>query len=137
ESKESSPAPILSLVSLFLDNLLLFYILKLSIYSSDFTNMLGYLFSSSKAQAYFRLIISLFLIVGYYYAFIKTKGAPPIARLLEIRYQKDQGWTILAYSLPLVGLYLISSGMPFGKLLGLAMLSFSIGIMVYSNVKFS
>ncbi|MCY0866519.1 MAG: hypothetical protein OWQ49_03065 [Aquificaceae bacterium] len=137
ESKESPPLPVLSLVSLFLDNLLLFYILKLSIYSSDFRIMLGYLFSSSKAQAYFQLILSLLLIVGYYYAFITTKEAPPIARLLEIRYPKDKNWIILAYSLPLIGLYLISSGIPFGRLLGLAMLSFSVGILVYSNVKFS
>lgn len=137
EKKKSPPLPTLSLISLFLDNLLLFYILKLSIYSSDFRIMLGYLFSSSKAQAYFQLILSLFLIVGYYYAFIKTKEAPPIAKFLEIRYPKDQNWIILAYSLPLIGLYLISSGIPFGRLLGLAMLSFSVGILVYSNVKFS
>ncbi|MFN3599514.1 MAG: hypothetical protein ACK4VK_07265 [Aquificaceae bacterium] len=134
--EKTTNIPALALLSLFLDNLLLFYILKFSLYSEDFKNLFSYSLSL-KAQKYLQSLLSLLLIVGYYYAFINTRGAPPIAKSLQIEYQEDKSLIILAYSLPLIGLYLISSGLPFGKLLGLAMISLSVGLIAYSNVKFS
>ncbi len=134
--EKTTNIPALALLSLFLDNLLVFYLIKLSIYSEDFRSLIRYMMSV-KAQEYFQALLSLAFIVGYYYAFITTKGAPPIAKHLQIEYQKDKGLITLTYSLPLIGLYLISSGLPFGKLLGLAMISLSVGFIAYANVKFS
>lgn len=133
---ENQSKPPLPLISLFLDNLLLFYILKLSIYSQDFKEVISYLFPSSKAQSLLQALLSLIFIFGYYYSFIETKSSPPIGRLLGINYQEDKKWIILAYSLPLIGLYLITSYIPLGKLLGLAFLSLSVGIVFYSIVKY-
>ncbi|MFN7065368.1 MAG: hypothetical protein ACK4OF_04395 [Aquificaceae bacterium] len=134
--EKATNIPTLALLSLFLDNLLLFYILKLSLYSEDFRSFFRYSLSL-KVQNYLQSLLSLVLIVGYYYTFITTKGAPPIAKWLQIEYQKDKGLIILAYSLPLIGLYLISTGFSLSKFLGLAMVSLSVGLIAYSNVKFS
>lgn len=123
----------LVLLSLFLDNLLVFYMLKFSVWSEDFANLLSRLFYSTKAVVWSKLIMSLILIYLYQHAFFHSKGAPPISHLLGLKYTKDKNWVMFSYSLPLVALYMMNTGFTFIKLLGLFLLSLSVAILIYQS----
>lgn len=123
--------PSLYLLALFLDTLLLFYILKLSVWSEDFNSMLGRLFQSSKAAVWSQALLSLFLIGLYNHAFFNLKGSPPISRLLGVSYRKDTGLIMIAYSLPLIALYLLNMSSTLIRLAGLGLLSLSVALVVY------
>lgn len=131
ETTKQQPFPII--LSLFLENLLLFYILKLSLWSQDFYQLLSTLFSSSTVIAWLRLLLSLSFIALYYHVFFNSRSAPPISAFLGLNFKKDKAWLTLAYSLPLVALYLISTGYTLFKFLGLGLLSLSVAFVVYSE----
>ncbi|MCS6876372.1 MAG: hypothetical protein NZM36_05885, partial [Aquificaceae bacterium] len=116
------------LLSLFLDSLLLFYLLKLSLYSQDFRNLLFSIFTSTRAVLWLQATLSLVFIPLYYYTFIKTRGSPPVAGILGLDTSDRSLWTILFYSLPLPALYLISTGSTPLKVLGLLFLSFCVAL---------
>ncbi len=136
---QTHPNFYIPLLSLFLDNLLAFYLLKLSIWSEGFGRVLVSLFGGSIATVWARNILSLLFLGLYHYAFLFEKGAPPVAKLLGLNYTRDKLWIFLSYTFPLIGIYLISIGSNLFKLLGLGLLSFAIGIALYSkdSVKFS
>ncbi len=123
----------LILISLFLDTLLLFYLLKLSIWSEDFAGLLGRIFYSTKAVVWTQSIVSLFLIALYQHAFFYSKGAPPVSYLLGLEYSRDRNWIMLSYSLPLVAFYTINMGSTPFKLLGLFLLSLSVAVLLYQG----
>lgn len=132
EEKAFAP-PSLLLVAMFLDTILLFYILKLSLWSEDFNRLLNILFNSSVGVFWSKAILSLFFIGIYQHAFFSLKGAPPISSFLGMSYTKDKYWTMFAYAIPLISLYLISIGSNLFKLIGLVLLSISVALVLYSE----
>lgn len=131
---ESYKKPIsIKLLGLFLDTLLVYYILKLSIWSEDFNTLLNRLFYSSKAVLWIKALLSLLFIVLYQHAFFSSRGAPPVSGFLGISYDKDKNSVLLAYTLPLIALYFVSIGATLFKLLGLFMLSLSVALIVYAE----
>ncbi|MCS7262523.1 MAG: hypothetical protein N3C13_03885 [Aquificaceae bacterium] len=125
--EQSSKAGAL-LLSLFLDNLLLFYLLKLSVYSPELKNLLFGLFNNTRGVLWLQALFSAGLVVSYYYIFLRTKGGPPAAKLLDLTFTDRLTWTTLFYSLPLPALYLVSIGSTSSELLGLFLLSFSVAL---------
>lgn len=126
-------APTVYVLSLFLDTMLLFYILKFSLLSDEFRSLLERVFQSGTAAVWGSLLLSLLFIGLYNHAFLALKGAPPVSYLLGIRYVKDMGWMVLTYSLPLISLYLLSLGSTLSKLVGLVLLSLCVALAVYSK----
>lgn len=116
------------LLSLLLDNLLLFYLLKLSLYSQDFKNLLFSIFASTRTVLWLQAVFSLAFIPLYYHTFIRTRGSPPVAGFLGLATQDRPFWSTLFYSLPLPALYLISTGSTPFKVLGLFLLSFCVAL---------
>lgn len=126
DTPKMQPLPLL--LSLFLDNLLLLYLLKFSVYSQDFKSLLFNLFSNTRAVMWIQTLLSLSFIALYYHTILTVKGSPPAGSLLGLRFSDRKLWAILFYSLPLPALYLISTGLMSLKLLGVLLLSFSVAL---------
>ncbi len=131
--ENTSQHPSLLILSIFLENLFLFYILKLSIWTEEFHGMLSNLFASSGTIIWIKILLSLSCIVLYYHAFFNSRGAPLVSVFLGISFKKDKQWLTLAYSLPLVALYLMSTGITLFKFLGFGLLSLSFALVLYSE----
>lgn len=132
EERRSHGVVPLILLALFLDNLLLFYIIKLSLYSAEFGQVLNGVFNSTRAMEWFRILLGLFLTVGYFYALILYGKGPPITSWLGLTYRNGSVWVMIAYSLPLPSLYLISTESDLLRVLGLFAISISVGLVFHS-----
>lgn len=123
----------MALLGLFLDNLLVFYLLKLSFLSQDFSLFLESLLRSSAGASWLRAFLSLLFIVLYNTAFLHGKGAPPVSGMLGLSFRSSKHWLVVAYSVPLLALYLMQTGITAFSFLGLFLLSLSIGLVLSSK----
>jgi len=138
QTKESINAvPFFLLAILWLDSTFLYFLLKFSFLSQDFSYFLRSIFGSGKLAEIFKNLISLLAIVVYYLGFILTQGTTPVGKLFNLKIEKDHKYFILLFSLPLVAFGLLQFGQTFMKLLGLFILSLCLVLPFYfkSSVK--
>ncbi|WP_448584513.1 hypothetical protein [Thermocrinis sp.] len=138
KTKENINAvPFLILAILWMDSALLYFLLKFSFLSQDFTYFLSSILRFSKLVEIFKNLISLLGIVIYYSGFILTQGTTPVGRFFSLEIEKDHKYFIVLFSLPLVAFGLLQSDQTLIKLLGLFILSLCLVLPFYfkSSVK--
>lgn len=133
--EEESP---LSLVSLFFvgvifDSALLFFLLKLSIYNEGVKAALLGVMKDVRAQTMFQHFLALIFTANYYFAMFFSKSAPPLTSLLGIEIKSDRVLIALAYGAVLPAMLLLAVGNNLMKILGLILLSLTIGVGVYAG----
>ncbi|WP_333785365.1 hypothetical protein [Thermocrinis sp.] len=138
-TKESFRAvPLLLLGILWMDNALLYFLLKLSLLSQDFNYFLSSILRSSKLVEIFKSLISLMAIGVYYSGFVLAQNTTPVGRLFGLKVERDRAYFIVLFSLPLVAFKLLQFDQTILRLLGLFILSLCLVLPFYfqSSVKY-
>ncbi|ADC88681.1 hypothetical protein Thal_0043 [Thermocrinis albus DSM 14484] len=128
--------PMARLVVLWLDTTLLYLLLRYSIMSEDFRQLLYNILQVSSIASFVNLILSLATIVAYYYSFVFYTEKTPASYLLKLSLPRNF-YTVLGMSLPLPSLYVMSLSVGLLKFLGLVgiLLAFLLVLQGEDNVK--
>lgn len=128
--------PMARLVVLWLDTTLLYLLLRYSIMSEDFRQLLYNMLQVSSIASFVNLILSLATIVAYYYSFVFYTGKTPASYLLKLSLPRNF-YMVLGMSLPLPSLYVMSLSVGLLKFLGLVgiLLAFLLVLQEEDNVK--
>lgn len=121
------------LVGFFLDILLVYQVLNLSVYSDRLKYFLSILFGGRSIPGYLFNLFALLFIVAYFYSFLRTKKAPPVSSYMGLRFDKSQNLALFAYSGVLPSFYLMSQERTLIRLLGF--LLFCLCLAIYIEVK--
>jgi hypothetical protein len=131
EEQQSKWTPFLLLGTLWLDNALLYVLLKLSFLSEDFNYFLSQIFGSSKLVALLKGLVSLLAILVYYLGFIFARGTTPVGKFFGLKIEKDHVYAVVLFSLPLISFYLLQFSQTFIRILGLLTLSLCVVMPFY------
>lgn len=119
-----------SLFALLLDSLLVYYLVKASVYSDWLRYFLNELFVGVSFPKYLFDLLALSFIVAYFKVFLETKKAPPISSYIGLVLEKNQGWFLFAYSGILPSLHLLSSNKSLVRLFGFLVFCVCIAVFI-------
>ncbi|WP_448587298.1 hypothetical protein [Thermocrinis sp.] len=123
--------PLLLLGILWIDNTLLYFLLKFSFLSQDFSYSLSSILGYDKLVGFVKGMISLMAIATYYSGFVLVKGTTPVGRFFNMKIERDHKYFIVLFALPLVAFKLLQFDQVLIKLFGFFTLSLCIVLPFY------